>query len=69
MFKQMKCFSLVFRCSINKNSKCTYSSSNLVVYNNLTKKNERLKLNQNNFLNWYTCGPTVYDSAHIGHAR
>ncbi|KDD73884.1 hypothetical protein H632_c1759p0, partial [Helicosporidium sp. ATCC 50920] len=20
-------------------------------------------------LTWYTCGPTVYDSAHVGHAR
>lgn len=20
-------------------------------------------------INWYTCGPTVYDSAHVGHAR
>ena len=22
-----------------------------------------------NFVGWYTCGPTVYDSAHLGHAR
>lgn len=20
-------------------------------------------------ISWYTCGPTVYDSAHMGHAR
>lgn len=22
-----------------------------------------------NIVNWYSCGPTVYDSAHLGHAR
>lgn len=22
-----------------------------------------------NLLKWYTCGPTVYDSSHLGHAR
>jgi hypothetical protein len=21
------------------------------------------------YVGWYTCGPTVYDSAHLGHAR
>ena len=25
--------------------------------------------NGNSSLHWYSCGPTVYDSAHIGHAR
>lgn len=26
-------------------------------------------LPEDNVLTWYSCGPTVYDSAHIGHAR
>jgi cysteinyl-tRNA synthetase len=26
-------------------------------------------LPEDNALTWYSCGPTVYDSAHIGHAR
>lgn len=24
---------------------------------------------QNNSVSWYACGPTVYDDAHLGHAR
>ncbi len=27
------------------------------------------KLDPKNALTWYTCGPTVYDQAHLGHAR
>jgi hypothetical protein len=42
--------------------------SDLNVYNSLTKNKEPLKLNNKNVLYWYSCGPTVYDSAHIGHA-
>lgn len=37
------------------------------VYNCITKTKEPLILT-NHYLKWYTCGPTVYDSAHIGHA-
>jgi cysteinyl-tRNA synthetase len=29
----------------------------------------RLTLNEAGNLKWYTCGPTVYDVAHLGHAR
>jgi cysteinyl-tRNA synthetase len=25
--------------------------------------------NRNHRVTWYTCGPTVYDNAHLGHAR
>jgi len=46
-----------------------YSTSRLVVYNNLTKSKEKLELNNKNVLYWYNCGPTVYASAHVGHAR
>ena len=42
--------------------------SELNVYNSLTKTKEPLKLNNKSVLYWYSCGPTVYDSAHIGHA-
>ncbi|KAJ2816066.1 Cysteine--tRNA ligase, cytoplasmic, partial [Coemansia sp. 'formosensis'] len=24
---------------------------------------------EGNYVSWYACGPTVYDAAHIGHAR
>lgn len=27
------------------------------------------KLEPGRALTWYTCGPTVYDQAHLGHAR
>lgn len=44
------------------------SNSKLKIYNTITKEKEELKL-QGYFFKWYTCGPTVYDSSHIGHAR
>ena len=40
----------------------------LSIYSTLTKRKEALKLKNSNVLYWYSCGPTVYDSAHIGHA-
>ena len=41
----------------------------VIVFNNLTKKEEPLSGHKTNLLNIYTCGPTVYDHSHIGHAR
>ncbi|MEM4714141.1 MAG: cysteine--tRNA ligase [Candidatus Nanoarchaeia archaeon] len=41
----------------------------LKVYNTLTRKKEVLRANKNKRLNMFVCGPTVYDHAHIGHAR
>jgi len=38
------------------------------VYNPMTKCKVPLILKIENVLKWYMCGPTVYDSAHIGHA-
>ena len=38
------------------------------IYNVKTKKNEELKI-ENNKLKIYLCGPTVYDSVHIGNIR
>ncbi|MBD3350927.1 MAG: cysteine--tRNA ligase [Candidatus Lokiarchaeota archaeon] len=41
----------------------------LKLYNNLAKKKQEFKpINENKVL-IYVCGPTVYDSPHIGHAR
>lgn len=38
------------------------------LYNCVTKNKEPLILRYKNIVTWYTCGPTVYDSSHIGHA-
>lgn len=37
-------------------------------FNSLTKQNEPLVLAQEGRATWYSCGPTVYDHAHLGHA-
>ena len=42
----------------------------LMVNNSLcNKKVEFVTKNGDRKINWYMCGPTVYDSAHLGHAR
>ncbi|RDW82331.1 hypothetical protein BP6252_03443 [Coleophoma cylindrospora] len=43
----------------------------LQIYNSLTrKKNDFVPLDpQGKKVTWYACGPTVYDIAHLGHAR
>lgn len=41
----------------------------ITVYNCVHRGNVPFILrNAHNYLTWYTCGPTVYDDAHIGHA-
>lgn len=39
------------------------------IYNSLTFKKEEFKSIIPNEIKMYVCGPTVYDSAHIGHAK
>jgi cysteinyl-tRNA synthetase len=39
------------------------------IYNTLTKKKETFEPIQSGKVLMYVCGPTVYDSCHIGHAR
>ncbi|XP_063849931.1 probable cysteine--tRNA ligase, mitochondrial [Scylla paramamosain] len=38
------------------------------IYNSTTKTKVPLRTHHPGLLTWYNCGPTVYDSAHIGHA-
>eukprot|EP00123_Amoebidium_parasiticum_P013235 comp21843_c3_seq1/m.31198 comp21843_c3_seq1/g.31198 ORF comp21843_c3_seq1/g.31198 comp21843_c3_seq1/m.31198 type:complete len:629 (-) comp21843_c3_seq1:231-2117(-) len=40
----------------------------IVVYNSLTRRKDRLIVDPSRPMSWYMCGPTVYDSAHLGHA-
>lgn len=44
-------------------------ASQLRLYNSLTRGKEIFKPINDNQLKFYICGPTVYDSAHMGHAR
>ncbi|XP_071320025.1 cysteine--tRNA ligase, mitochondrial isoform X2 [Trachinotus anak] len=37
-------------------------------FNSLTKRKEPLILAREGVATWYSCGPTVYDHAHLGHA-
>ncbi|KAG7463397.1 hypothetical protein MATL_G00176130 [Megalops atlanticus] len=37
-------------------------------FNSLTKRKEPLILAKEGTATWYSCGPTVYDHAHLGHA-
>jgi cysteinyl-tRNA synthetase len=41
----------------------------LVVYNTLRRKKVRFKTIEEGRVRMYVCGPTVYDSSHLGHAR
>lgn len=47
-----------------------YPHSKLIIFNSLTKgKVEFIPEYSDSIVRWYSCGPTVYDSAHMGHAR
>ena len=39
------------------------------VFNNLTHKLEAFEPINSDTVTFYSCGPTVYDDSHIGHAR
>ncbi|TPP58310.1 Cysteine--tRNA ligase cytoplasmic [Fasciola gigantica] len=39
------------------------------IFNSLTSKKEPFVPMCGNLVKWYTCGPTVYDVSHMGHAR
>ena len=41
----------------------------ITTYNSLTKQKEVIVPHDGNIIRMYACGPTVYDSAHLGHAR
>lgn len=41
----------------------------LKVYNSLTRSKVDFIPMNSKHVSWYNCGPTVYDSSHMGHAR
>ncbi|KAF7458533.1 cysteine-tRNA synthetase (CysRS) [Cryptosporidium felis] len=64
-----RCFSNIEEANSGVSSKrCSYSTG-LMLNNSMTGgKVEFIPVNGKR-VNWYACGPTVYDSAHLGHAR
>lgn len=46
------------------------STQHLRLYNSLTRKKERFATSDGSKrVSWYSCGPTVYDAAHVSHFR
>eukprot|EP00429_Kryptoperidinium_foliaceum_P021896 CAMPEP_0176143468 /NCGR_PEP_ID=MMETSP0120_2-20121206/73028_1 /TAXON_ID=160619 /ORGANISM="Kryptoperidinium foliaceum, Strain CCMP 1326" /LENGTH=145 /DNA_ID=CAMNT_0017479789 /DNA_START=114 /DNA_END=548 /DNA_ORIENTATION=+ len=41
----------------------------LKVHNSITDDIDPFRPRQGRTVTWYTCGPTVYDACHMGHAR
>lgn len=41
----------------------------LKLFNSLTRQKEEFIPQYGNRVLWYSCGPTVYDASHMGHAR
>ncbi|XP_022900631.1 probable cysteine--tRNA ligase, mitochondrial [Onthophagus taurus] len=62
----------VYKCTIRLKSTWKQPEgieTGIKIYNCITKDKVPLIISKNKpYLTWYTCGPTVYDSAHIGHA-
>ncbi|VEV57745.1 cysteine--tRNA ligase, putative [Plasmodium vinckei vinckei] len=50
-------------------SKENKTITNLMVNNSLTHSKVEFVPQEGNTIKWYACGPTVYDAAHLGHAR
>jgi len=44
-------------------------TNELKLYNSLTREKNDFIPQQGNRVYWYSCGPTVYDASHMGHAR
>lgn len=53
----------------NESWKCPNGyDTGITCYNSMARSNVPLILQNENVVSWYTCGPTVYDEMHIGHA-
>ncbi|CAF5106184.1 unnamed protein product, partial [Rotaria magnacalcarata] len=55
--------------SLWKRPEAAAAEAQLHLYNSFTKKKELFVPINGNEIRWYSCGPTVYDTSHMGHAR
>ncbi|XP_041834501.1 cysteine--tRNA ligase, mitochondrial [Melanotaenia boesemani] len=68
--KMVKCRSKGSSCGFSGKTwtKPSGFDTGLKTFNSLTKQKEPLILARDGVATWYSCGPTVYDHAHLGHA-
>ncbi|KAM4559917.1 cysteine--tRNA ligase, mitochondrial isoform 2-T2 [Odontesthes bonariensis] len=68
--KTVTCRSKGSSCGVSGNTWIRPSGfdTGLKTFNSLTKQREPLILTREGIATWYSCGPTVYDHAHLGHA-
>ncbi|XP_011312367.1 cysteine--tRNA ligase, cytoplasmic [Fopius arisanus] len=57
------------RCQPSWNPPVSKCGATLKLYNSLTRQKEVFVPQYGNRVLWYSCGPTVYDASHMGHAR
>lgn len=63
------CESQGFRWQVPTRPTYVVDKHQLKLLNSYTKKKELFVTNKTKTIKWYSCGPTVYDVAHLGHAR
>jgi hypothetical protein len=57
-------------CNNNSNHDNDYfTNPTTTVTSTITSTTIFEKIARNQIITWYSCGPTVYDDAHLGHAR
>lgn len=58
-----------YRWQLPQGSPSDTHEHQLRILNSFTRKKELFKSNNDKIVQWYSCGPTVYDVSHLGHAR
>ena len=54
------------RCNFSTNS---IRNHQMKIFNSLSNNVDLFEPKDDKNITWYSCGPTVYDSTHMGHAR
>jgi hypothetical protein len=69
VFYNYKCSKMSKRLQPPWNPTECKKGPSLKLYNSLTRQKEEFIPKYRNRIMWYSCGPTVYDASHMGHAR